>query len=171
MHFQRVDRVRWDARPTLLLSTIFVEFPQRLVNPRWIAGAKGDSRQESVPGRTDLFPDSSFFRIDLLVGPVQSDECHHAATAANTSQRFEGTGGTHHCNHPAIRRQLHRGYNGNGGPQLGGYTAEQMWAELLKNHYTSAYKDYTKYQNSDGASLMSGNTPSTCSGRRSAASP
>jgi hypothetical protein len=94
---------------------------------------------------------SSFFRIDLLVGPVQSDECHHAATAANTSQRFEGTGGTHHCNHPAIRRQLHRGYNGNGGPQLGGYTAEQMWAELLKNHYTSAYKDYTKYQNSDVA--------------------
>jgi hypothetical protein len=42
-------------------------------------------------------------------------------------------------------------YNGNGGPQLGGYTAEQMWDKLLAHHYTSAYQDYTKYQKTDVA--------------------
>jgi hypothetical protein len=40
-------------------------------------------------------------------------------------------------------------YMGNGGPQLGGYTAEQMWNKLLAHHYTAgAYQDYTKYLNS-----------------------
>jgi hypothetical protein len=42
-------------------------------------------------------------------------------------------------------------YGGNGGPQLGGLTPEQMWNKLLAHHYTSAYKDYTKYLNSDVA--------------------
>ena len=35
--------------------------------------------------------------------------------------------------------------------QLNGLTPNQMWNKLLKHHYTSAYKDYMKYQNSDVA--------------------
>ena len=43
-------------------------------------------------------------------------------------------------------------HNTHGIRQLGGYSPEQMWAELLKNHYTkSAYTDYTKYLNTDVA--------------------
>jgi hypothetical protein len=40
--------------------------------------------------------------------------------------------------------------NTNGIAQIGG-TPEQMWNTLLAHHYTSAYKDYTKYLNSDVA--------------------
>jgi len=41
--------------------------------------------------------------------------------------------------------------NTNGVPQIGNYSPEQMWNILLANHYTSAYKDYTKYQQTDVA--------------------
>jgi hypothetical protein len=41
--------------------------------------------------------------------------------------------------------------NTNGVAQIGGLTPEQMWNILLADHYTSAYKDYTKYQQSDVA--------------------
>jgi hypothetical protein len=34
---------------------------------------------------------------------------------------------------------------------VSGLTPEQMWNKLLANHYTSAYKDWTKYQQSDVA--------------------
>ncbi len=41
--------------------------------------------------------------------------------------------------------------NTNGAVQLNNLTPEQMWNDLLENHYTSAYKDFIKYWNSDVA--------------------
>lgn len=42
--------------------------------------------------------------------------------------------------------------NTNGATQIGGLSPEQMWNILLANHYNSlAYKDWTKYQQSDVA--------------------
>jgi hypothetical protein len=41
--------------------------------------------------------------------------------------------------------------NTNGAVQLNSLTPEQMWNDLLENHYTGAYKDFIKYWNSDVA--------------------
>lgn len=41
--------------------------------------------------------------------------------------------------------------NTNGVTQLNNLTPEQMWNDLLEHHYTSAYKDFIKYWNSDVA--------------------
>jgi hypothetical protein len=46
---------------------------------------------------------------------------------------------------------LPTGANTNGVAQIGGFTPEQIWTTLLAHHYTSAYKDYTKYLNTDVA--------------------
>ncbi len=41
--------------------------------------------------------------------------------------------------------------NTHGVAQIGNFSPEQMWNTLLAHHYTSAYKDYTKYLNTDVA--------------------
>ena len=46
---------------------------------------------------------------------------------------------------------LPTGQNTNGAVQLNNLTPEQMWNDLLENHYTGAYKDFIKYWNSDVA--------------------